>query len=77
MGVELFITRKGGAVSDYYSMTGATGWKSVWLPAAAEVGLDLIPLLGDGAFTYRLLLTMGGNSPVYRAHPVWNLACSD
>jgi hypothetical protein len=51
VGVELFIHRKGAADPDYYSMTGATGWESVWLPAAAELGLDLIPRLGDGSFT--------------------------
>lgn len=50
MGVELFITRKGVAEPDYYSMTGATGWETVWLPAADELGLDLIPRLGDGTF---------------------------
>jgi hypothetical protein len=50
MGVELFIQRKGVAEPDYYSMTGATGWETVWLPAAAELGLDLIPRLGDGTF---------------------------
>jgi hypothetical protein len=50
VGVELFITRKGAAEPDYYSMTGAMGWETVWLPAAAELGLDLIPRLGDGSF---------------------------
>jgi hypothetical protein len=50
VGVELFITRKGVAEPDHYCMTGATGWVTVWLPAAAELGLDLIPLLGDGTF---------------------------
>jgi hypothetical protein len=50
VGVELFITRKGAAEPDYFSMTGATGWETVWLPAAAELGLDLIPRLGDGSF---------------------------
>ncbi len=49
MGVELFITRKGVAEPDCYSMTGATGWATVWLPAAAELGLDLVPRLGDGS----------------------------
>lgn len=49
MGVEMFITRKGLAEPDYYSMTGATGWATVWLPAAAELGLDLVPRLGDGS----------------------------
>ena len=49
MGVELFITRKGVAEPEYYSMTGAAGWATVWLPAAAELGLDLIPRLGDGS----------------------------
>lgn len=51
MGVELFIRRKGVTEPDYYSMTGATGWQTVWLPAAAELGLELIPHLGDGAFS--------------------------
>ncbi len=51
MGVALFITRQGAAESDYYSMTGTTGWATVWLPAAAELDLDLIPLLGDGTFS--------------------------
>jgi hypothetical protein len=51
VGVELFIHRRGVAEPDYYSMTGATGWQTVWLPAAAELGLDLIPRLGDGSFT--------------------------
>jgi hypothetical protein len=51
VGVELFIHRKGAAEADYYSMTGATGWERVWLPAATELGLDLIPRLGDGTFT--------------------------
>jgi hypothetical protein len=50
VGVELLITRKGVAEPDYYSMTGATGWATVWLPAAAELGLELIPQLGDGSF---------------------------
>lgn len=49
MGVEMFITRKGLAEPEYYSMTGATGWATVWLPAAAELGLDLVPRLGDGS----------------------------
>lgn len=49
MGVELFITSKGGGEPDHYCMTGATGWAAVWLPAAAELGLDLIPRLGDGS----------------------------
>lgn len=51
MGVELLITRKGVAEPDYYSMTGATGWATVWLPAAAELGLDVIPRLGDGSLS--------------------------
>ena|SRR5437762_14027280 len=50
MGVELFIHRKGASEPDYYSMTGATGWATIWLPAATELGLDLIPYLGDGTF---------------------------
>jgi hypothetical protein len=50
VGVELFITRGDASKPDYYSMTGATGWETVWLPAAAELGLDLIPNLGDGSF---------------------------
>lgn len=49
MGVGLFITRKGVAEPNYYSVTGSTGWTTVWLPAAAELGLDLIPRLGDGS----------------------------
>jgi hypothetical protein len=52
VGVELFIHRKGVAEPEYYSMTGATGWATVWLPAAAELGLDLIPRLGDGRFAH-------------------------
>jgi hypothetical protein len=51
VGVELLIHPKGAAEPVYYSMTGATGWATVWLPAAAELGLDLIPRLGDGSFT--------------------------
>jgi hypothetical protein len=51
LGVELFIRRKGAVEPDDYSMTGATGWETVWLPAAAELGLDLIPRLGDGSMT--------------------------
>jgi hypothetical protein len=49
MGVELFITRKGVAEPSYYSLTGATGWEQVWLPAAQELGPTVIPLLGNGA----------------------------
>jgi hypothetical protein len=51
MGVEMFIKRKGLAEPEYYSMTGATGWATVWLPAAAELGLDLVPRLGDGSLS--------------------------
>ena len=50
MGVELFIHRHGTTEPDYYSMTGATGWSDVWLPAANALQLDLVPLLGDGTF---------------------------
>jgi len=49
MGVELFISRRGVAEPDYFSMTGSTGWQEVWLPAAAELKLDLIPPMGDGS----------------------------
>ena len=51
MGVQLLIHRKGAAEPEYYSLTGATGWATVWLPAAEELELDLVPLLGDGAFS--------------------------
>jgi hypothetical protein len=50
MSVQRLITRSGASESDYYCMTGAMGWGTVWLPAAVELGLDLIPLLGDGTF---------------------------
>lgn len=49
VGVELFIASKRVAAPDHYCMTGATGWATVWLPAATELGLDLIPRLGDGS----------------------------
>jgi hypothetical protein len=51
MGVELFITRAGAAKPEYYSLTGATGWENVWLPAAEKLGLSLVSLLASGAFT--------------------------
>lgn len=50
MGIELFITRKGATESEYYCVTGSNGWETIWLPAAKELGLDLIPTLGDGTF---------------------------
>jgi hypothetical protein len=51
MGVQLLISRKEVARPDYYSQTGATGWETVWLPAAEELGLTLVPHLGSGAFS--------------------------
>jgi hypothetical protein len=51
MGVQLLITRKEAVKPDYYSLTGAAGWETVWLPAAEELGLTLVPHLGNGAFS--------------------------
>jgi len=51
MGVQLFIHRKNTPEPDYYSVTGAAGWRAIWLPAANELSLNLVPHLGDGAFS--------------------------
>lgn len=51
MGVELFIHRKDAPQPEYYSLSGTAGWLKVWLPAAKELGLDLIPFIGDGTFS--------------------------
>lgn len=48
----MLLRRRGSAEPECYSLTGATGWQTVWLPAAAELGLELVPLLGNGAFTH-------------------------
>jgi len=51
MVVDLLIHRKGAIETEYYCIASAAGWRIAWLPAAAELGLDLVPLLGDGTFT--------------------------
>lgn len=51
MGVDFFVTKKGTSDHELYIVSGVNGWRDIWLPACTELGLEIVPFLGDGRYT--------------------------
>jgi hypothetical protein len=51
VGVNFVVTRKGIAEHDLHIVSGMNGWRGYWLPATRELGLKIVPHLGDGRYT--------------------------
>lgn len=52
MSVVLFINRRGQNIADRYDIATGRSWQQVWLPAARNLQLDLIPEICHGINDY-------------------------
>ncbi|MDB5348116.1 MAG: hypothetical protein JWP89_6493 [Schlesneria sp.] len=48
MGVHFHVQRRGAPSGELYNVSGRSGWETHWLVGARELGLVIVPHLGDG-----------------------------
>jgi hypothetical protein len=51
LGVNFVVTKKGTSECEFCTVSGANGWRDIWLPACTDLGLTIVPYLDDGRYT--------------------------